>query len=151
MVRGLKNNLLGLPAIQHLSLIEKVDSTITTQKCLKDLVHWEKSTNPGATLFNTRCALLRMCLYHFGAGANGVHGLVSCPDPALPERRICVDLKPLNESVLREVHPIPSVDKTLGKLAGATVVTKLDVIERQVLANPIISEDSCLLTTYTCS
>ena len=28
--------------------------------------------------------------------------------------RICVDLKPLNESVLREVHPIPSVDETLG-------------------------------------
>ena len=35
----------------------------------------------------------------------------------LGEVRICVDLKPLNESVLREVHPIPSVDETLGKLA----------------------------------
>ena len=34
--------------------------------------------------------------------------------------RICVDLKPLNESVLREVHPIPKVDETLGKLAGAS-------------------------------
>ena len=37
------------------------------------------------------------------------------------EVRICVDLKPLNESVLRELHPIPTVDETLGKLAGATV------------------------------
>ena len=27
--------------------------------------------------------------------------------------RICVDLKPLNESVLREVHPMPKVDETL--------------------------------------
>ena len=27
--------------------------------------------------------------------------------------RICVDLKPLNESVLREVHPIPRVDEPL--------------------------------------
>ena len=27
--------------------------------------------------------------------------------------RICVDLKPLNEHVLREVHPLPKVDETL--------------------------------------
>lgn len=26
---------------------------------------------------------------------------------------VCVDLKPLNESVLREVHPLPKVDETL--------------------------------------
>ena len=52
-------------------------------------------------------------------------GMVVVPKK-LGEVRICVDLKPLNESVLREVHPIPSVDETLGKLAGATVFTKLD-------------------------
>ena len=40
--------------------------------------------------------------------------------------RICVDLKPLNESVLREVHPIPRVDEALAQLAGATVFSKLD-------------------------
>ena len=40
--------------------------------------------------------------------------------------RICVDLKPLNESVLREVHPMPKVDETLASLAGATVFSKLD-------------------------
>ena len=40
--------------------------------------------------------------------------------------RICVDLKPLNESVLREVHPLPKVDDTLAQLSGATVFTKLD-------------------------
>ena len=28
--------------------------------------------------------------------------------------RICVDLKALNESVLRQVHPLPKVDETLG-------------------------------------
>ena len=27
--------------------------------------------------------------------------------------RICVNLKPLNESVLREVYPMPKVDTTL--------------------------------------
>ena len=40
--------------------------------------------------------------------------------------RICVDLKPLNESVLREPHPIPKVDDVLGMLAGAKKFTKLD-------------------------
>ena len=27
--------------------------------------------------------------------------------------RICVDLKPLNANVQREVHPLPTVDKTI--------------------------------------
>jgi len=40
--------------------------------------------------------------------------------------RICVDLKPLNESVLREPHPIPKVDDVLSLLAGATHFSKLD-------------------------
>ena len=40
--------------------------------------------------------------------------------------RICVDLKALNDNVLREVHPIPKVDETLAQLAGATVFSKLD-------------------------
>ena len=40
--------------------------------------------------------------------------------------RIGVDLKPLNESVLRETHPLPGVDETLAQLTGATVTSKLD-------------------------
>ena len=40
--------------------------------------------------------------------------------------RICVDLKPLNENVLKEVHPLPKVDKTLAQLSGAKVFSKLD-------------------------
>ena len=40
--------------------------------------------------------------------------------------RICVDLKPLNERVLRETHPLPGVDETLAQLTGATVMSKLD-------------------------
>ena len=41
--------------------------------------------------------------------------------------RICVDLKPLNQSVLREVHPLPKVDDTLAQLSGAKVFSKLDL------------------------
>ncbi len=33
--------------------------------------------------------------------------------------RLCVDLKPLNRSVLREVHPLPKVNETLAQLTGA--------------------------------
>ncbi len=40
--------------------------------------------------------------------------------------RICVDFLPLNESVLRETHPLPTVDHTLAQLAGATRFSKLD-------------------------
>ena len=40
--------------------------------------------------------------------------------------RICVDLKPLNQSVLRVVHPLPKVDETLAQLSGARMFTKLD-------------------------
>lgn len=40
---------------------------------------------------------------------------------------ICIDLKPLNESILKEVHLLPKVDETLAQLAGAAVFSKLDV------------------------
>ena len=40
--------------------------------------------------------------------------------------RVCVDLSKLNEFVRRENHPLPAVDTTLGRLAGSTVLTKLD-------------------------
>jgi len=40
--------------------------------------------------------------------------------------RICVDLKPLNKSVQREVHPLPAVDDTLAQMAGAKVFSTLD-------------------------
>ena len=61
--------------------------------------------------------------------AMGVITKVTEPTPwcagmvVVPKRsgdvRICVDLKPLNESVLREMYPIPQVDETLAQLAGA--------------------------------
>ena len=41
--------------------------------------------------------------------------------------RICVDLKPLNESVLREIYPLPRIDDTLAQLSGAKLFSKLEV------------------------
>ena len=40
--------------------------------------------------------------------------------------RICMDLKHLNESVLREVHPLPKVDKRLAQMSGAKMFLKLN-------------------------
>ena len=60
--------------------------------------------------------------------------------------RVCVDLKPLNENVLREVHPLPKVDSTLAQLAGAKLFTKLDT-NRGFWQVPL-SEESRPLTTF---
>ena len=56
--------------------------------------------------------------------------------------RICVDLKPLNRSVRREVHPLPKVDETL----GAKVFSKLDA--NSGFWQIPLSESSRLFTTF---
>ena len=62
------------------------------------------------------------------------------------EVRICVDLKPLNESVLREPHPIPKVDETLALLSGAVYFSKLDA--NSGFWQIPLSESSKPLTTF---
>ena len=62
--------------------------------------------------------------------------------------RICVDLKPLNESVLREVHPIPRVDEALAQLTGATIFSKLDA-NSGFWQIPLSSESRPLTTFIT--
>ena len=59
---------------------------------------------------------------------------------------ICVDLKALNESVMRETHPIPKVDDTLAQLSGAALFTKLDA--NSGFWQILLSEKSCLPTTF---
>jgi hypothetical protein len=60
--------------------------------------------------------------------------------------RICIDLKPLNESVLRETYPIPQVDETLAQLAGAALFSKLDA--NSGFWQIPLSAESRLLTTF---
>ena len=60
--------------------------------------------------------------------------------------RICVDLKPLNESVLREVHPLPKVDSTLALLSGAKIFSKIDA--NSGFWQVPLAEESRLLTTF---
>ena len=60
--------------------------------------------------------------------------------------RICVDLTRLNESVCRERHPLPAVEQTLAQLAGATVFSKLDA--NSGFWQIPLSQESALLTTF---
>ena len=153
VVQGLKSNLLGFPAIQNLHLIQRVDSVTTddikqrfakafeglgtlgeeyTIKIKDDATPYSLYTPRKVPLplrEKVKEELERM-------EAMGVISKVDLPTPwcagmvVVPKRsgavRICVDLKPLNESVLREVHPIPTVDDILGELSGATIFSKLD-------------------------
>ena len=60
--------------------------------------------------------------------------------------RTCVDLTKLNESVLREIHPLPSVDYTLGKFGGAKIFSKMDA--NSAFWQRKLSNESRLLTTF---
>ena len=60
--------------------------------------------------------------------------------------RICVDMKPLNEHVQREVYPMPKVDTTLAQLTGAVLFTKLDA--NSGFWQIPLAKESRLLTTF---
>ncbi|KAM7281966.1 uncharacterized protein ISCGN_002124 [Ixodes scapularis] len=60
--------------------------------------------------------------------------------------RICVDLTQLNKHIQREYHPIPSVEHTLGRLAGAKIFSKLDA--NSGFWQIPLDEKSRLLTTF---
>ena len=57
-----------------------------------------------------------------------------------------MDLKPLNKNVLREVHPLPTVEETLAQLSGAKVFSKLDANSGHWQIP--LSEKSKLFTTF---
>ena len=156
VLQKLKSNLLGLPAIVALKLLSTVDSikeppkeSIINQfpKLFNRLgsldgdftIHLKPDARP-YSLFTPRNVpiplrtkvkkeLDRMetlgVIAKVEEPTEWCAGMVVVPKKS-GDVRICVDLKPLNESVLREVHPLPKVDDTLAQLAGAAVFSKLD-------------------------
>ena len=155
MIHGLKTNLLGLLAITSLQLVCRINEIICdaqtihakfpsllrglgtlgdayTIKLKEDAVPYSLYTPRNVAIplrVKVKSELNRM-------EANGIISRVTEPTSwcagmvVVPKKegsvRICVDLKPLNQSVFREVHPIPKVDDTLSQLAGATVFSKID-------------------------
>ena len=61
--------------------------------------------------------------------------------------RLCVDMRRANEAVLRERHPIPTMDEILQNMNQSTVFSKLDL--RWGYHQIELAEDSRGITTFT--
>ena len=61
--------------------------------------------------------------------------------------RVCVDMRRVNEAIIRERHPIPTLEETLHSLNGATVFSKLDL--RWGYHQIELSPESRALTTFS--
>ena len=55
-----------------------------------------------------------------------VSPLVAVPKPN-GDIRVCVDMRQANSAIIRERHPIPTIEETLQELHGATIFSKLDL------------------------
>ena len=155
VIQHLSNNLLGLPAITALNVLTKIDdihnkeNTILSkfqdlfQRLGKMPCEYEIKLKPDAkpySLFTARKIPIplrdKVQNELKQMEASGVISKVDqpttwCSGMVVVQKKsggvwICVDLKPLNENILREVYPMPHVDETLAFLAGAKVFSKLD-------------------------
>ena len=62
--------------------------------------------------------------------------------------RLCVDMRRANEAIIRERHPIPTVDEVLEELNQNTVFSKLDI--KLAFHQLELNEDSRPITNYAC-
>ena len=60
--------------------------------------------------------------------------------------RVCVDMRRANEAIIRERHPIPTVEELLHDLTGSTVFSKID--RKWGFHQILLSEDSRHITTF---
>ena len=149
VIHGLKRNLLGLPAINALKILQRLDAVgaekekIQAQypKVFKGLGNiggeYKIELREGAipySLYTPRNVPIPLrqkvkeeleSISKVSKPTQWCAGMVIVPKKS-GDVRICVDLTALNDSVLREVHPIPKVDETLAQLAGAKLFSKLD-------------------------
>ncbi len=121
------NNLLGLPAIRALQVLEQVPRRSSGSALSKGLGTFKTDytirLKPDATIYVPWRAEVEKELQRMQK--LGVISKVSEPTPWCAriaiftkpsgKLRVCVDLKLLNENVMREVHPLPKVDSTLSQ------------------------------------
>ena len=173
VVAGLRTNLLGLPAIIALKLIARVEAVSVSSvmdefpalfQGLGNLgepfdIGLQPSAKPYAlfTPRNIQIPLRQKVRQEFERMLLlGVISKVDIPTPwcagmvVAPKKngdiRICVDFRPLNSCVLREVHPLPKVGEILALLTGARIFSKLDA--NSGFWQIPLSEQSKLLTTF---
>ena len=155
VVENLRVNLLGLPGIIALNLVAKIDTMTDYAAMIEQkfpslfrglgtfgnpyTIELKPDSKPQA-LYTARKVPLRLRdaveAELKKMESDGIISRVDTPTPwcsgmvSVPKKsgavRICVDLKHLNESVQREVYPLPTVDDTLGRLTEATVFSRLD-------------------------
>ena len=80
-----------------------------------------------------------------GQRTSWVNPLVAVEKPN-GDVRICLDMRQANQAILREKHPVPTVEETLQEVSRAKVFTKLDLnmAFRQIELHP----DSRDITTF---
>jgi len=153
VVRNVKQNLLGFPAIQVLQVLKHVNvvtqsiperfPTLFTGLGTLKGEHYEIRLKSDARLFalytprNVPLPLRQKVKEELSRMQS--LGVISPVEELIPwcagmvvvpkksgAVRICGDFRPLNDNALREVHPLPKVDENLAQLAGAQVFSKQD-------------------------
>lgn len=175
VVAGLSKPLLGLPAIEALTLIQRLH---TVQEQQEDIIAEYPSVFSGLGKLKEPYKIeLEPAAVPYALSSPrrvplpmrdkvqaelkrvkdmGVISKVTQPTPwcvgmvvvpkAQGKIRLCVDLTYLNKWVWRERHILPAVEQTLAMLTGAKIFTKLDATSG--FWQIPLSKDSSLLTTF---
>ena len=76
-----------------------------------------------------------------------VSAIVTPPKPNNPsEIRLCVDMRAANKAIVRERHPIPTIEDLLYQLNGYNVFSKLDLNKGYHQLE--LEEESRYITTF---
>ena len=173
VIQNLKRNLLGLPAIEALNLVVKVDSMSKNTHCTvvekfqsglgsfgdEYTITLKEGATPYAIFTPRHVPMpLRTKVKDELDRMESLNVISKIEEPSpwcagmvvVPKKtgaiRICIDLKLLSENVQRKVHPLPSVDDTLAQLAGAKIFSTLNA--NSGFWQVPLEQSSRLLTTF---
>ena len=175
VVTGARQALLGRPAIESLNIVQKMNAIGVTKNYKEKFPHLFKGLGkldgpdykiklkpdakpyalstprrvPVPLLTKVKEELARMeqmqIISKVDEPTEWCAGMVVVPK-SNGKVRICVDLTKLNNSILRELHPLPGVDHVLAQMAGAKVFSKLDA--NSGFWQIGLCEESAKLTTF---